>query len=80
MRYLIAVVLCGGVLGCHRSGDHAAGSGYGVGIPRTAFYMGREPASRGESTQGVASPGEMYVGRVKEPPSEPILGQVGRVR
>jgi len=79
MRFWIGLALCVGVIGCGRPSTLAAGSGYGVGVPRVNYMLGKEPASRGESRQGVSAPSERDVGRVPTP-KEPLAGQVGRVR
>jgi hypothetical protein len=80
MRKWIAVfALCVGVIGCTRASTFAKGTGYGVGIPRTNFTFGKEPASRGFTTQGVSAPSERDIGRIKQV-TEPLAGQVGRVR
>jgi hypothetical protein len=79
MRRLIGLALCVGVIGCGRPSTFAAGSGYGVGIPRVNYMLGKEGPSRGETRQGVSAPSERDVGRVPAP-KEPLAGQVGRVR
>ena len=60
---LLVVAL--GLGGCGKAGPHAAGSGYGAGIPRVNFTFGNEPQTRGGSMEGVAAPSEA------EPPAGP---------
>lgn len=50
---LVGGVLLLGVAGCGKPSPYAAGSGYGVGIPRTHFMFHLEPQARGQSTMGL---------------------------
>jgi hypothetical protein len=76
---LIAVLLLGVSPGCHRPGTHAAGSGYGVGIPRVNYQPGKiEPQLRGSDTLGVRAPSEAYIGRIRSSKGSD-LPQAGRI-
>jgi hypothetical protein len=55
MRVLVLMAVLGAV-GCQRSAPRVAkGSGYGLGIPRTAFTFGRPPQTDGNSTGSFAA-------------------------
>jgi hypothetical protein len=52
MRVLgaLAVAVALGTIGCGRGDPQTAeGAGYGLGVPRTAFIMGRPPQAKGVS-------------------------------
>jgi hypothetical protein len=50
MRVLVALAIVGAI-GCGRGDPRvAAGSHYGVGVPRTAFIIGHPPQTYGNST------------------------------
>jgi hypothetical protein len=66
------------LLGCGKPGPHAAGSGYGTGIPRVSFTFGNEPPGRGWGTEGVNAPSEQWIGRITRPPAK-AWSQAGRV-
>jgi hypothetical protein len=59
MRVLVALAILGAV-GCGRPDRQlAAGSHYGVGVPRTAWTFGKPPQSGGQTTGMIAAPDQI---------------------
>jgi hypothetical protein len=62
-----------GALGCGKPSPFAEGAGYGLGIPRTAFELGRPPQTYGQTTASLVS-SEDLDSRPKAPRVWPATG------
>jgi hypothetical protein len=63
--------LAAGLGGCRAGGSrYAAGSGYGVGVPRANWTFGKDYHAKKDRVGIEGAPVEQDIGRIKHPPAK----------